>query len=191
MALLYSGGPEYYFIINFYSMSALMDRALARAQGFVEPNIPKGDPRRQENPPGSNWGHPVQDFLSSVDTHIPASWCMAFMYWLVKDAAAQLGLENPMMKTGGCLVQWHNRLKNQIALVNGHLPDLESIQPGDIMIMDHGHGLGHTGIVESVNADGSINTIEGNTNDTGSREGVEVDRKVRHVAAPIIGFLRF
>ena len=62
---------------------------------------------------------------------------------------------------------------------------------GDIMIMDHGKGLGHTGIVEKVDKN-FIYTIEGNTNDTGSREGIEVDRKRRPIVNKMIkGYLRY
>lgn len=143
---------------------------------------------QQEKPKGSNWGHPVQDYLASVGIGFPASWCMAFVYWCYDHAASQTGQPNPLFKTGGCLSQWNNRKANQLPL---SIP-IEQLKSGDIFIMNHGHGLGHTGIVESVDvAKGIINTIEGNTNDTGSREGFEVCRKQRHKTAPIIGFLRF
>ena len=158
-------------------MSPLSERALS---------IMVGQLGQKENPIGSNWGRPVQNYLSSVGIFFPASWCMALVYWSFNEAAGQLGLENPLMKTGGVLVQWHNRPKNQIVSLNWDL-----IEPGDIMIMDHGHGLGHTGMVEKKNIDKTLGTVEGNTNDTGSREGIEVDRKIRHLTAPIIGFLRF
>ncbi len=46
--------------------------------------------------------------------------------------------------------------------------------PGDIVVFT----FSHIGIVESV-ADGLIGTIEGNTNQAGSREGKEVARKTR------------
>jgi hypothetical protein len=49
---------------------------------------------------------------------------------------------------------------------------------GDIVV----HRFSHIGIVESVNADGSLDTIEGNTNQKGSREGTTLLRKVRPVA---------
>lgn len=158
-------------------MSQLAEGALAVAAGQVG---------QKENPLGSNWGHPVQDYLASVDIHFPASWCMAFMYWSYSHAAGQQGIANPLFKTGGVLAQWSNRPGNRVPLG----PDANP-QPGDIFIMDHGGGLGHTGIVESVDADGTLHTIEGNTNDTGSREGIEVDRKIRKPQAPIIGYLRF
>lgn len=167
-------------------MNDLVKRAIERAAGIA--GLPEGDTRKQENPKGSNWGHPVQDFLASVDLFFPASWCMAFMYWCFKDAAGQLGLQNPLVKTGGCLAQWHGQdPKHQVTV-------LKLAQPGDIFIMDHGHGVGHTGIIEDTVIVGGqlvLHTIEGNTNDTGSREGYEVIRKTRKAAAPIIGYLRF
>jgi surface antigen len=53
-----------------------------------------------------------------------------------------------------------------------------------VFVLDHGHGLGHVGIVEAVVGDGTIVTVEGNTNAEGSREG---DRVARHRWAPALG----
>lgn len=155
-------------------MSELSEAAVSVAQSQVG---------QKESPLGSNWGHPVQDYLASVDIHFPASWCMAFIYWCFDHAAGQQGIGNPMAKTGGVLAQWANGKTSSKVL--------SSPAAGDIFIMDLGKGLGHTGIVEKVNADGSISTIEGNTNDSGAREGIEVARKIRQNKSPIIGYLRY
>lgn len=156
---------------------------------------------KEENPRGSNWGKtgdPVPGYLAIVGINFPASWCMAFMYWCVDSAVSVLvkagtakwinGLQsyNPLYRTGGVLQQWNLIRPEYKVQQEGATP-----QPGDIFIMDLGHGLGHTGMVEKVNPDGSLSTIEGNTNDTGSREGYEVARKIRHNQHPIIGYLRF
>lgn len=147
------------------------------SQKTVEVAITQID--QQENPLGSNWGHPVQDYLHSVGIDFPASWCMAFVYWCFSRAAEQLGTLNPLVKTGGVL-----RAYNEAASHRQAEP-----QPGDIFILDFGHGLGHTGIVEKVDGD-TLHTIEGNTNDTGSREGIEVCRRIRS-AKKMKGFLRY
>lgn len=136
---------------------------------------------KEESPRGSNWGEPVKSYLASVGIGFPASWCMAFMYWIFRQAAKELGIVTPLLKTGGVLKAWQ---KAPAAV------KVTSPQPGDIFIQDHGHGLGHTGIVVKVNKDGTIDTIEGNTNDTGSREGYEVCRRVRKQSS-IIGYLRY
>lgn len=162
-------------------MSNLKNLALATAQSQVG---------QKENPIGSNWGHPIQDYLASVGIGFAASWCMSFVYWCWSHASLQAGLANPLMKTGGVLNQWNNRASNRVEIAEGVNP-YGIIQPGDIMIIREGATLGHAGIVESVSEDGTINTIEGNTNDNGSREGFEVARKTRHWKAPLIGFLRF
>lgn len=133
----------------------------------------------EEDPRNSNWG-PDKDkgvpmFLHSVGIDFPASWCMAFVYWCCKQAYPT----NPLIKTGGVIRQW-----NEID------PKYKFTTPkaGDIFIQDHGKGLGHTGFVESV--EGSfIHTIEGNTNDTGSREGYEVCRRTRGIGT-CKGFIR-
>ena len=54
--------------------------------------------------------------------------------------------------------------------------DVRLVRPGQVFVLSSGGGLGHVGIVESVSA-GVLATIEGNTNDGGSREGVGVFRR--------------
>jgi hypothetical protein len=130
---------------------------------------------KQEIPRGSNWGEDVQGYLKAVKINFPASWCMAFVYWCVRES----GAPNPLVQTGGVLNQW-NRIN----------PKYKFSEPmeGDIFIQDHGKGLGHTGFVTKVQGD-KIFTIEGNTNDTGSREGYEVCRRVRDISS-CKGFIR-
>lgn len=130
---------------------------------------------QQEKPLGSNWGHPVQDYLLSVGINFPASWCAAFVYWCYN----QVGGTNPLVKTGGVLNHWNNAVAKRV----------KDPQPGDIFIMDFGKGLGHTGIVEKVDQT-FIYTVEGNSNDSGSREGIEVTRKQRP-RNKIKGYLRY
>ena len=63
-------------------------------------------------------------------------------------------------------------------------------QPGDIFIMDFGAGKGHTGFVSAVKGN-RIETVEGNSNDEGSREGFEVCRKPGgRPMASIKGYIR-
>lgn len=136
----------------------------------------------QEKPLGSNWGHPVQDYLASVGIHTPASWCMSLMYWCFNQASIILNKVNPLFKTGGCLYQFQ---KSKAA----HYQKIPAI--GDMFIMDEGHGLGHTGIIESIDGN-NLHTIEGNTSENGSREGIAVQRKIRLITDPkIAGYLRF
>jgi hypothetical protein len=120
-----------------------------------------------EIPHGSNWGKHVEKYLKSVSIELPASWCMAFVYWCVNEAAKEMGVANPLEKTGGVMNQWINSKDLRI---------VDKPRKGDIFIMDFGKGKGHTGFVASVTGD-RIYTIEGNSNDEGVREGFEVCRK--------------
>lgn len=134
----------------------------------------------QEVPKNSNAGPAVESYLRSVGLGKGYAWCMAFVYWSVKKAAEELKLQNPLIKTAGVLRQW-----NEIQpLFKYSVP-----KPGDIFIMDFGKGQGHTGFVVEVFTDGTIKTIEGNTNDEGSREGYEVAYRTRK-QSQIKGYIR-
>ena len=121
-----------------------------------------------EEPKGSNWGKHIQKYLNSVGINFAAPWCMAFVYYCVNEAAKESATKNPLVKTGGVMAQW-NKIPANFKVV-------DQPRKGDIFIMDFGKGLGHTGFVTSIIAD-RIMTIEGNSNDEGSREGYEVCRK--------------
>lgn len=134
-----------------------------------------GELGKAEQPHGSNWGPHVQKYLASVGIKFPAAWCMAFVYWCCSTADQ----DTPLAKTGGVLDQWNKVMPRY---------KVKKPEPGDIFVMNFGKGLGHTGFVERV--DGlNILTIEGNTNDEGSREGYEVARRVRKISA-CVGFIR-
>lgn len=141
--------------------------------------IAQGELGKQEIPKGSNWGKDVQKYLENVGINFPASWCMAFVHWCFDEAYKQACAVNPLFKSGGVLSTWvHTDIRYRVL----------HPQSGDIFIMDFGKGLGHTGIIVSVEGT-TLHTIEGNTNDTGSREGYEVCNKTRQISK-IKGFLR-
>jgi len=68
---------------------------------------------------------------------------------------------------------------------------------GALSVWRHGNGWqGHIGIVTGIGQNGAYNTIEGNTNDVGGREGYIVAKKTRHLNQPysatglnLIGFV--
>ncbi len=140
----------------------------------------------EEKPIGSNWGEDVEKYLLCIGIDFPAPWCMAFVYWCVNEAGVTVpdgkgGFKNPLVKTASVLNQW--------AKITTTYKETKPMD-GDIFIMDFGGGVGHTGFVESVDPDGvHINTIEGNTNDTGSREGYEVCHRKRTITS-CKGFIR-
>jgi hypothetical protein len=132
----------------------------------------------EEVPKGSNKGPDVEKYLKSVGLGPGYSWCMAFAYWNVQKASIKLGIKNPLFKTAGVMAQWNNSKALHSA----------TPAPGYLFILDEGKGLGHTGLVEYV-VGNTIHTIEGNTNNDGSREGYEVCRRVRKILS-CKGFLK-
>lgn len=142
-----------------------------------------------EDPIGSNSGPEVDEYLASVGLDPGYFWCMAFVYWCFNKASKQLGISNPAFKTAGVLSQWNNtngkRILSQDAVNNP-----SKIKPGQIFIMNYGGGSGHTGLVESVSG-GFINTIEGNTNEAGSRNGIGVFKRQRKINSVNKGFIEY
>lgn len=126
---------------------------------------------------GNNDGPDVEKYLASTGLGKGNSWCMAFVFWCVNEASKFFAQPNPLVRTAGVLFQWQNT-----KCVKAAVP-----VPGCIFIMDFGGGEGHTGFVETVAGD-SVNTIEGNTNNDGSRNGIGVFRRTRKISS-IKGFI--
>lgn len=143
-----------------------------------------------EDPPHSNSGPEVDEYLASVGLGGGYSWCAAFVYWCFNEACKKIGRKNPLYRTAGVLNHWNNSTAKKILSADAFAnPSL--VKPGQIFIMSYGGGLGHTGIVEKVNG-GFLITIEGNTNDGGSREGIGVFRRTgRKIKDINKGFLQY
>ena len=136
-----------------------------------------------EQPPGSNRGPEVDAYLRGVGidpTEGSFPWCVAFVYFCFEQAARKLDRANPMIKTAGVLDHWNKAgqrgIPRLLAADATAKPSL--VRPGMIFVLSTGGGNGHTGLVESTSA-GKLVTIEGNTNDGGSREGIGVFRRTQ------------
>jgi hypothetical protein len=149
-----------------------------------------------EEPPGSNRGPRVDEYLRTVGLDPAAgsfAWCAAFVYWCFDQAARGLGRRNPVTRTAGVLEHWRRAGQagvSRIAAADA-TADPGRVHSGMIFVMDYGRGAGHTGLVESVQG-GRLVTLEGNTNDDGSREGVGVFRRTgRKVLTINRGFIDY
>lgn len=148
----------------------------------------------REKPMGSNDGPEVAKYLKAVGLNPGHAWCVAFTYFCYLQAAESLGLKNPHVKTAGVLDHW-NKAKTASGAKRIPSPAAQGnpalISPGDLFIIDFGKGFGHSGIVADVKG-GRLVTIEGNTNDGGSREGIGVfERSSRKVASINKGFIHY
>ena len=133
-----------------------------------------------EKPPGSNRGPEVDEYIRRVGLNPKGkfAWCVAFVYFCFDEAASELGRTNPMIKTAGVLDHWVKAGQQGVPRITASraVADPGLVQPGHIFVIDFGGGTGHTGLVLEVGG-GKLITIEGNTNDGGSREGVGVFRR--------------
>ena len=68
--------------------------------------------------------------------------------------------------------------------------NVSQVKVGSIFIINHGNGMGNTGIVTNRNG-GSINTIEGNSNPSGSSNGIGVFALQRKIANINKGFILY
>lgn len=143
----------------------------------------------REDPPGSNRGKQVEQYLRRAGCNPGDPWCASFVYWCFDEAAKTTGRSNPLPRTGSCMTHWFQTRGRKITARQARRnPSL--IRPGTLFIMDHGSGRGHTGIV-TLSGDGYISTIEGNSNIGGSREGLmvtELNRKINTISAGFIDY---
>lgn len=157
---------------------------------------------QMEQPVGSNRGTMVDEYLRSVGidptkgTPDDRYWCMTFVYWCFKTGAASLEIANPLPRTAGCAEHWRlsKNIPKAVRILSAQAYSNPSlIKPGLVFILDFGGGHGHTGIVEKLLPGGVLSTIEGNTDATGSGNGIGVFRATRRKLndKSLVGFVDF
>lgn len=144
---------------------------------------------------GTNCGPRVNEYkgATNLDPQESWPWCAAFVCWVVREALKTTGVkETPTFKrptTAGALdlENWSLRQDNSTQTKR---PPERDIQPGDIITFKFSTG-GHTGFaVSEPDAGGWFDSVEGNTDHEGSREGGGVFRKRRNVSQ-LHGRVRF
>jgi hypothetical protein len=143
----------------------------------------------KEDPPFSNRGARINEYLNCVRMGPGYPWCAAYVYWCFEQASALQNRLNPLIRTASCLQHW-NMTRGERLLPCDFLPFPELIQLGDIFILDRGHGKGHTGLVTSVGI-GTIQTIEGNASVSNSLNGDRVAALERRIDSINKGFIRY
>lgn len=118
----------------------------------------------KEDPPDSNRGDRVDLYLRAArldPTKGSYPWCAAFVTWAVGEAVLRLAGRPRFAGSASVL----RLLEKNWDLV---IPEPERAA---VFIHLAANGQGHTGFVTRSNRDGSIGTLEGNTNYLGSRTG--------------------
>ena len=99
-------------------------------------------------------------------------WCCVFLWWCFQEAGfAPLYYGGGRTASCGALAGWAKR--------NGRFLS-QDYRPGDLVFLRFsGTAIQHIGVVERVNGDGSLVTIEGNTGAGSDANGGEVQRRTR------------
>lgn len=108
-----------------------------------------------EFPPGSNESPRIAVYRSAVQGAVVGPWCADFASWCAAQAGIPLGENGEGFQSVGALWEWAERSGRAIPASEG------SPAPGDLIVW----GSEHVGIIESVDPDGTIHTIEGNSSD--------------------------
>jgi hypothetical protein len=132
-------------------------RALAAAQAEVGV---------AEQPPGSNDSPRIAEYRAATAGSGVGPWCAYFTSWAAAQAGAPLGEAGQGFGSVSALYDWAQRIGRAIPAGPGVAPS-----PGDLIVW----GGRHIGIVESVDPDGSIHTIEGNSSNAVSRRTYGAD----------------
>lgn len=133
--------------------------APASSAGQAVLNAVRGEVGQAEQPPGSNDSPRIAQYRQATVGSGVGPWCAYFTSWAAREAGVPLGDSGQGFGRVDDVYAWAQRAGK--AVPNG--PGVQP-QPGDLIVWDE-----HIGVVESVGADGTINTIEGNSSDQVAR----------------------
>ncbi len=136
---------------------------------------------------GPNDGPEIREWLRRVGLSAPAEWCAATVYSAAFESARTLGVVCPAPRTAGAL---------NIFRLADHVCRVDVPRRGDVLVLDHGKGRGHAGVITEGYVEGvGLRWASGNTNAAGSRTGDSLliksgdPAKVHH--GDLAGYLRF
>jgi hypothetical protein len=118
----------------------------------------EGEVGQTEQPPGSNDSPRIAEYRTAVAGAGVGPWCAQFVSWCAKQAGTPLGEAGQGFQSVEAVSAWAQR-------TGRFAPAGSTPQPGDLIVW----GGEHVGLVESVDADGSIHTIEGNSSNAVSK----------------------
>lgn len=167
----------------------LAEVALAVAIGDLARNV------REQG--GENQGPEVQEYLANAGIPVPAAWCAAAVQFWTDQGARVVGVSNPLDA-----VEREALVADYVTLAEerGWIVGPEQVSRGDLMCFRFGSTgrWNHIGIVMDPPVRlappgtwGKVRTIEGNTNQAGSREGDGVFSKMRSVRDGRVCFIHW
>jgi CHAP domain len=122
--------------------------------------VAEGEIGQTEQPPGSNDSPRIAEYRTATAGSGIGPWCSYFVSWAAKQAGAPVGEAGQGFGSVSALSSWAQRTGRFTPAAAGQAP-----QPGDLIVW----GGEHVGMVESVDADGKIHTVEGNSSNMVTR----------------------
>jgi hypothetical protein len=136
--------------------STATQRLLAAAEGEIG---------QTEQPPGSNDSPRIAEYRTATSGSGVGPWCAYFTSWAAQQAGIPLGEAGQGFGSVDAVTSWAQRTGRFIPAGTA------TPQAGDLITW----GSRHIGIVESVDPDGSIHTIEGNSSNAVTRRTYGAD----------------
>ncbi len=164
---------------------AIDDTRIDSSLGYAETALAVAEQNLAEHPVeigGQNRGPWVRAYMKGKDGEAYL-WCAGFVCFMLYAAGYLKGQKSPINFTFSCDIMGmeaknEGRFVSERNVSRSDDPQ-QLIAPGDIfLIRRSGNDWIHTGIVREVNED-MFRTIEGNTNEGGSRNGFEVASRWR------------
>jgi hypothetical protein len=112
-----------------------------------------------EQPPGSNDSPRIAQYRQATAGSGVGPWCSYFVSWAARQAGAPIGDQGQGLGSVSDVWSWAQRSGK------AYQPGTQTPQTGDLIVW----GGRHIGMVESVDQNGSIHTIEGNSSNQVSR----------------------
>lgn len=138
---------------------------------------------------GTNRGPAIDIILKAGNVPSGNPWCAAFVNWCAEYASVVKNVRSPLEDV---TLQAYVPSYQQWARHNGRLMTFDNAYPGCIFMKwsDSKGRWAHMGFVDNPLADmDTFTTIEGNTNSTGGREGLEVARLTRSTTTGVYTFI--
>ena len=119
---------------------------------------------------GNNDGTDVEKYLASTGLPKGNPWCAAFVHWCFE----QVHIPNKV-------TAWSPSAENKDNIIFKMRQFKEEPQTGDVVTFYYSSlgRIGHTGFYNRRISDVAYESVEGNTNGAGSRDGNGVYRKIR------------
>ncbi len=128
-----------------------------------------------EQPPGSNDSPRIAQYRQATAGSGVGPWCAYFTSWAARQAGVPLGDNGQGFGRVDDVYAWAQKAGKAIPNTGGNVKP----QAGDLIVWDE-----HIGVVDHVDTDGTIHTIEGNSSDKVS------ERAYKPGERPAIGYVR-